>query len=92
MAKRGKIPCPVCGRNMVKAFVDPKTYKELSKSLDMIEVVHVYYGCPNEDCETTVRLRFRKDGLPGDLYKEIQKRRAEGKVLQDFGGTLGDIE
>ena len=86
-----KLPCPVCGRNMVRAFVDPKTYKELNKALEMIEVVHVYYGCTNDDCETTVRLRFRKDGQTGDLWKEIQNRRAEGKVLRDFGGKIGDI-
>jgi len=91
MAKK-VLPCPVCGRNMVKAFVDPKTYKELNKALDFIEVVHVYYGCPNDECETTVRLRFRKDGLPGDLWEEIRRRRAERGVLQDFGGKIGDIE
>jgi len=89
---QSKMPCPVCNRSLVKALVDPKTHKERAKNGEIIEVVHVYYGCPNDSCATMVRLRFRKDGLPGDLFKEIQKRRAEGRILREFGGKIGDIE
>jgi hypothetical protein len=77
---------------MVKAFVDPKVYKERNKAGEVIEVVHVYYGCTQDECATTVRLRFRRDGLPGDLWNEIKARRAAGTSLRDFGGRFGDIE
>lgn len=90
MAK-DKMPCPVCEKPLVKAFTDPNYHKEMAKNGEIIEVVHVYYGCTNDSCGTTVRLRFRRDGLPGDLFQEIQKRRAEGKLLREFGGKLGDI-
>jgi hypothetical protein len=91
MSFKKRLPCPACQKDMVQAFVDPQVYRERAKSGEVIEVVHVYYGCPDDNCKTTVRLRFRKDGKEGDLWREMKKRKAEGKVLQDFGGKFGEL-
>jgi hypothetical protein len=74
---------------MVKAFTDPEEYKELSLDGEIIAVVHIYYGCPNEQCNTIARLIFRKDGLPGDLHKVMMQRRAEGDpIVQEMPGDM----
>lgn len=87
-SRKGKLFCPVCGRTMVKAMTDPKTYRELDMIGKEIETVHVYYGCPNEKCATTVRLRFRKDGEMGDLYRMGRARRNAPDKLTSIGGLL----
>lgn len=91
MSFKKKLACPVCKMEMVQTEVDPKTHKERAKSGDIIEVVHVYYGCTVEACKTVVRLRFRKDGKEGDLWREMKRRKAEGKMLEDFGGKFGEM-
>jgi hypothetical protein len=64
-------------------------HKERAKSGEVIETVHVFFMC--EKCDTSVRLRFRKDGQTGDLWREIQRRKAVGKVVTDFGGKFGEM-
>ena len=85
--------CPMCGRKMVKAFTDTGPFHELSMEGAVIEVVHVYYGCPNEACNTIIRLRFRKDGSKGDLWKLIQARRAgDGpEIVTEMPGQMSEI-
>jgi len=90
MAFKKRIPCPVCvTKDMDEAGVDLGPFRERARSGEVIEVVHVYYGC--DDCGTTVKLRFRKDGKEGDLWREMKRRKAAGGVLEDFGGKIGDI-
>ena len=71
--------CPMCGKTMVKRGRDPKTYREKGLLNEVVEVVHVYYGCPNEECQTQVRLRYRKDGKEGDLNKLVNLRKELAK-------------
>jgi hypothetical protein len=74
---------------MVKALTDPNDYWEPSLEGEMICVVHIYYGCPNERCNTIARLRFRKDGLPGDLARMIEIRKAAGiPLLEEMPGDM----
>ena len=87
--RKGWLPCGVCGRKMVKAFTDPDEYRERALSGDIISVVHVYYGCTNEQCNTIAKLIYRKDGLPGDLHRVMQQRRAEGDhIVEEMPGDL----
>jgi hypothetical protein len=78
---------------MVWAETDAGPYKERAQNGEIIEVVHVYFGCTNETCGTTVRLRFRKDGKEGDLWRSMKKRKKGiGRPLvTEFGGNLKDI-
>jgi len=87
--RKGWLPCGVCGRKMVKAFTDPDEYWEENLSGIMIAVVHVYYGCTNERCNTVAKLIYRKDGLPGDLHKVMQARRAAGDhIVEEMPGNM----
>jgi len=78
---------------MVKALTD--TDKHLERGMDgsVVDTVHVYYGCPNEACNTMVRLRYRRDGAKGDLWRLTEARRAgDGRELvTDIPSTLADL-
>ncbi len=74
---------------MVKAFTDPDEYWEKALSGTMIAVVHIYYGCVNERCNTIAKLIYRKDGLPGDLHKIMEARRANGDhIVEEMPGDM----
>lgn len=87
---RKVIPCPVCNKPMDYAGQEGG-HKERAQNGDVIETVHVFYMCA--DCETSVRLRYRKDGREGDLWRVMKKRKAgKGRPLMtDFGGSLKEI-
>lgn len=89
-----KIDCPVCNKPMVWAMTDSNIFKERARNGEIIEVVHVYFGCTDEKCGTTVRLRFRKDGKEGDLWRSMKERKKGiGKpIVTDFGGAFDDIQ
>lgn len=88
-----RLLCPLCGRKMAKALTDTGPYQEVSLEGAIIEVVHVYYGCTNEECNTIIRLRFRKDGSKGDLFRMIEARRAgDGpEIVTEIPGKLSEI-
>jgi hypothetical protein len=88
-----KIPCPVCQKPMVWAKTDLGPFKEKAKNGEIIEVIHVYFGCPDDVCKTIIRLRFRKDGKEGDLWRTMKARQAgHGRpIVTDFGGSLKEI-
>jgi len=90
---KNKMFCPVCDNKMVKALTDPGPYQELDMVGRPIEVAHVYYGCTNDECNTMVRLRYRKDGQTGDLFRMVQARRAgDGpEIVTQMPGSLADI-
>jgi hypothetical protein len=63
----------------------------MSMKVEVIEVMLDQWGCPS--CETIHSYWYRKDGKEGDLYRDT-KARQMGKgepILQDFGGSLKDI-
>jgi hypothetical protein len=81
----------MCGKDMEYAGQE-EGHKERARNGEVIETVHVFYVC--EKCDTSVRLRFRKDGKEGDLWRTMKKRNAgHGRpVVTDFGGALGGIQ
>ena len=90
---KNKMWCPVCDHKMVKAMTDPGPYWEQDIVGTMIEVAHVYYGCVNEECNTMVRLRYRKDGQTGDLFRMVRARQAgDGpEIITQMPGNLSDV-
>jgi hypothetical protein len=79
---------------MVFAKFDPGPFKERAKNGEIIETVHVYFGCPDDNCKTVIRLRYRKDGKEGDLWRTMKARRAgHGRpIVTDFGGAFDKIQ
>lgn len=80
----------MCNKDMEYAGQEDG-HKERAKTGEVIETVHVFYVC--EKCETSVRLRFRKDGKAGDLWRTMKAReKGHGKpIVTDFGGSLKEI-
>lgn len=90
---RRHLLCPCCGQRMVKALTDTDPHPERAMDGRVVDTTHIYYGCPNEACNTMVRLRYRKDGSKGDLWRVVEARRAgDGKALvTEIPGTLADL-
>lgn len=90
---KNKLYCPMCDAKMVKALTDTGPYYEPDMRGEIVEVVHVYYGCTNDEiCGSMIRLRYRKDGQTGDLWKMVQAKRANGhELVTELPGSLKEM-
>lgn len=72
--------CPLCGTNMKKNRVQRNAHRR-EKNGQILNVVRVFYVCPNLDCLSVANFDYRTDGAVGDLYKQLQLEKVTGKKL-----------